>query len=243
MLLTLKESAIQAPILHYPNPKKCYIVHTDAADDTCGAQLSKEHDETKFPIPFLSHTFTDTQWKWSTTEQEAYIVYNAVTQWNYYLQGAEIIVCNNHKPLARLLNGKNANNKVNRWALELATYNIIFEWISVAHNKVANCLSCLVELPQDRPAIVNMLSAINLDGPAFNTRSKTAQHTSSEDTSSQSDTLTPGVNDIPSTTPKSLTMDYKLFSKCRRWTHSVNKSQNDCQMEKHLNMKLISSYM
>ena len=31
--LTLKESAIQAPILHYPNLKKCYIVYTDASDD------------------------------------------------------------------------------------------------------------------------------------------------------------------------------------------------------------------
>ena len=30
--LTLKESVIQAPILHYPNPKKHYIVYTDASD-------------------------------------------------------------------------------------------------------------------------------------------------------------------------------------------------------------------
>ena len=56
--LTLKESVIQAPILHYPNPKKCYIVYTDASDDACGAQLSQEHDGTEFPIAFLSHTFT-----------------------------------------------------------------------------------------------------------------------------------------------------------------------------------------
>ena len=40
--------------------------------------------------------------------------------------------CNDYTPLARFLNGKNANNKVNRWGLELATYNITFEWISVA---------------------------------------------------------------------------------------------------------------
>ena len=104
--LTLKESVIQAPILHYPNPKKCYIVYTDASDDACGAQLSQEHDGTEFPIAFLSHMFTDTQWKWSTTEQEAYGVYYTVMKWNYYLQGAEIIVCNDHKPLARFLNGK-----------------------------------------------------------------------------------------------------------------------------------------
>ena len=82
---TLKESVIQAPILHNPSPKKHYIVYKDASDDACGAQLSQEHDETEFPIAFLSHTFTDTQWKWSTREQEAYDVYYTVTKWNYYL--------------------------------------------------------------------------------------------------------------------------------------------------------------
>ena len=48
---------------------------------------------------------------------------------------------NDPKPLAKFLNGKNANNKVNRWSLELATYNITFEWITGAKNKVADCVS------------------------------------------------------------------------------------------------------
>ena len=125
--LTLKEAIIQAPILCYPDPNRKYIVYTDASDDACGAQLSQEHNGTEFPIAFLSHTFMETQRKWSTTEQEAYGVYYAVTKWNYYLQGADITVRNDHKPLAKFLNGKNANNKVNRWGLELATYNITFE--------------------------------------------------------------------------------------------------------------------
>ena len=126
---------------------KLYIVYIDTSDDACGAPLSQEHDGMEFQIAFLSHTFTDTQCKWSTTEQEAYGVYYAGTKWNYYLQGAEVIVCNDQKPLARFLNGKNTNNKVNRWGLELATYNITFELISGAWNKAADCLSWLVELP------------------------------------------------------------------------------------------------
>ena len=69
----------------------------------------------EFPIAFQSHTFTETQRKWSTIEQEAYGIYYAITKWNYYLQGANITVKNNHKPLAWFLNGKNPNNKVNRW--------------------------------------------------------------------------------------------------------------------------------
>ena len=173
--LTLKESVIQASILHYPNLKKCYIVYTDASDDACGTHLSQKHNRTEFPIALLSYTFTDTQWKWSTTEQEAYSVNYTVTKWNFYLEGAEIIIRNDHQPLARFLNGKNANNKVNRWALELTTYNITFEWISEACNKAADCLSHLVELPQDEPTTINMLSATHSDGLAFNTRSRMAQ--------------------------------------------------------------------
>ena len=97
--LHLKEAIVQAPILHYPNPDKRYFVYTNASDNTCRAQLSQEHDGMEFPITFLSHTFTETQWKWGTTEQEDYGIYYTITKWNYYLQGTDIIVRNDHKPL------------------------------------------------------------------------------------------------------------------------------------------------
>ena len=91
-------------------------------------------------------------------------------KWNYYLQGADIIVRNDHKPLVHFLNGKNTNNKVNRTSLELATYNISFEWISGARNKAADCLSRLVT---PTSTSINMLTASSNDGPAFHTRSCT----------------------------------------------------------------------
>ena len=167
-------------------------------------QLSKEHDGLEFPIAFLSHTFLETQRQWTTTEQAAYRIYYTITKWNYYLQGADIIVQNEHKPLKKFLNGKNVNNKVDRWGLELATYNITFKWISGAHNKAADCHSCLVELPQDKPALVNMLSATNPD--AFNTSSKTHQHLSSDtSTSCPHPDVTPAVTNAIDPTPKSLT--------------------------------------
>ena len=95
--LYLKDAIVQAPILHYPNPEKKYIVYTDASDYACGVQLSQEHNGTEFPVAFLSHMFTETQQKWSTTEQEAYAIYYAITKWNYYLQCTDIIVRNDHK--------------------------------------------------------------------------------------------------------------------------------------------------
>ena len=131
-LMMLKEAIIQAPILCYTDPARRYIVYMDASNNECGAQLSQEYDGAKFPIAFLSNTFTRSQRKWNTPEQEVCRVYYATTKGNYYLQGTDIIVCNDHKPLAKFLIEKNANNKVNRWGLELVTYNIMFEWISGA---------------------------------------------------------------------------------------------------------------
>ena len=106
--------------------KTLHCVHR-CLRNACGAQLSQIHNGTKFPVAFLSHTFTDTQRRWSTPEQEAYSIYFTIKKWNYYLQGADIIVRNDHKPLARFLNGKNENTKINRWGLELTSYNITFE--------------------------------------------------------------------------------------------------------------------
>ena len=138
--------------------------------------MHAEHNSCK-NIAFLLHIFTETQRKWSTTKQEAYGVYYAITKWNYYLQGTDITVKNDHKPLAKFLNGKNANNKVNRWSLEPATYNITFEWISGAKNKAADCLSWLVELPMTTPATINMLTVRHTPMDLFQTLEVTEKRT------------------------------------------------------------------
>ena len=201
--LHLKEAIVQACILHYPYLEERYIVYTDASDDACRAQLSQEHNGTEFPVAFLLHTFTEMQWKWSTTEQEAYDIYYAITKWNYYLQGADIIVRNDHKPLACFLNGKNTNDKVNRWSLELATYDISFKWISGARSQAADSFSRLVT---PTSTSVNILTASSTDGPAFHTRSHT-QNTSSTTSTLHPDT-TPQISQEPTTTPKPLIAEH-----------------------------------
>ena len=110
------------------------------------------------------------------------------------------------KPLNKFLNSKNANNKVITWGLELATYNITFEWMSGACSKATDCLSYLVELPQDKPVPINMLSVTNTDGPAFNTRIQTHQCLSPDMSTSHPD-ITPEVSEATGPIPKSLTAD------------------------------------
>ena len=76
--------------------------------------------------------------------------------------------------------------------------------MSAACSKATDCLSCLVELPQNKPTTVNMLSTTHSDGPAFNTRSRTAQQSSSKDFTPQTDAIAPDVTDTQNTIPKSL---------------------------------------
>ena len=112
---------------------------------------------------------------------------------------------NDHKPLTQFLNGKNANNKVNRWSLELTTYNITFEWISGAKNKAADCLLWLVEPTSPSPS-VHMLTASHTDRPAFNTRSCT-QTTSPNTTSTPHLNVSPRISKEMNPTPKLLAAD------------------------------------
>ena len=113
--------------------------------------------------------------------------------------------CNDHKPLQKFLSGKNAKKKVNRWSLELATYNITFEWISGAHNKAADCLSQLVYVKGTSTtptASINMLVTSMPDGPATCIHIKTQNPT---DTTSPTDApTTDKVN-----APPPLTEDWK----------------------------------
>ena len=134
---------------------------------------------------------------------------------------------------------KNANNKVNRWGMELSTYNITFEWISGACNRAADCLLCLVELPEDRRVLINVLSVTNTDGPAFNTRSQTHQCLSPDISTSWPDVM-PEVQQLQILHQNSLQrIDYKLSCRCRKLIPSANEYPNIYQTEKHLSMKLI----
>ena len=64
---------------------------------------------------------------------------------------------------------RKANNKVNRWSLEPTTYNLIFKWISGAHNRTGDYLSWVVDV-KDTPwiskTLINLVVTSTLDDPA-----------------------------------------------------------------------------
>ena len=213
-------------------------MYTDASDDACGVQLSQEHEVQNSLLPFFCILFRNPK-KMGHHRKEAYGVYYAITKWNCYLQEADIIVQNDHKPLNNFLNGKNANNKVNRWGLELSTYNIIFEWISGAPNKAADCLSFLAELPQDKPVSINMLSATDTDRPTSIPEVKIiSAYLLTLPLHSQISHQMFQKQEIQHQKPLQLT-GYKLSCRSRNLTLSAKEYPNTYQMEKHHSMQPI----
>ena len=188
----------------------------------------------EFLIAFLSHTFTERQRKRSTTKQEAYGVYYTITK---YLQGTDITVKNDHKPLVKFLNGKNANNKVNRWSLELSTYNITFKWISGAKNKAADCLSWMVEQLTTIPATVNMVTVTHTDRPA-STLEVAQKRTFLILPPPHTPMFHLAFLQMQLKHPNPLQQtDWKHYSKCRGLVHSADVFLNVYLMVKHHNTK------
>ena len=90
--------------------------------------MSREHSGKELPATFLSHI-------------SMYIHRQSLQMEHSQTRSLYYAIHNDQIPLQKLLNGKNANNKVNPWSLELATYNITLKWISGVQNKAVDCLS------------------------------------------------------------------------------------------------------
>ena len=111
-----------------------------------------------------------------------------------------------YKPLAKFLNGK-MPKKVNQWGLELATYNITFEWISGAKNKAADCLSKASGATSNHPQLQSMcLQLLNQMDPPSTQEVQTRQDSTSNNSTTQANT-TPDVSPDSTPTQKTLTED------------------------------------
>ena len=144
----LRTCLTKDPILKYPDPKKRYVIFTDASDQAAAGVLCQEHLDPEgkiieLPIAYLSAQFSDTQFKWSTVVKEGYAIYYCIKKWRPYLEDAEILLKSDAKSLEKFLDGKTNNLKLDRWSLELQGRRITCVHIPGTQNKAADCLSRL----------------------------------------------------------------------------------------------------
>jgi hypothetical protein len=87
----------------------------------------------------MSHSFSASERRWSTFEQEAFAVVKAITHWDSLLLGHPFVVETDHKNLCFLY--KSDNPKVVRWRTRLSEYSFEVHHIAGIDNPVADALS------------------------------------------------------------------------------------------------------
>lgn len=98
----IKKRMSSRPVLAHPDPKKQFIVETDASGVALGAVLSqKQEDGRLHPIAYLSKSFSPAERNYDTHDKELLAIVTALQEWRLYLEGAElrILVLTDHRNL------------------------------------------------------------------------------------------------------------------------------------------------
>ncbi|GFX91020.1 retrovirus-related Pol polyprotein from transposon 17.6 [Trichonephila clavipes] len=132
----VKVAITKAPALKLPDFKNPFDLFTDASSIGVGAVLNQEQR----PVVFASRTLSAAERNYTVTERECVAVVWALNKFRTYLGVLLIRVITDHAALTRLTHGKNLSNRLIRWALKLAEFNIELEHRPGTQNAVAHVL-------------------------------------------------------------------------------------------------------
>ena len=148
----LKDSLTSPPILAFPDPRKSYIITTDASQFGLGFVLSQIDDEGRErPIEFGGKSLNDCERRLAPTNLEALAVVTAVKKWHYYLYSKKVYIITDHQPLQYIFKQSNLSGRAARFAIFMQNYN--YEVIYKPGKKISNadCLSRTPSFIQSNP--------------------------------------------------------------------------------------------
>ncbi|GFW75684.1 retrovirus-related Pol polyprotein from transposon opus [Trichonephila clavipes] len=133
----VKAAITKAPALKLPDFKKPFELLTDSSSIGVGAALNQEQR----PVMFASRTLSNAERNYTLTKRECLTVVWALNKFRTYLGSLPIKVITDHAALIRLTHGKNLSSRMIRWVLNLAEFNIEWEYRPGTQNAVADFLS------------------------------------------------------------------------------------------------------
>ena len=122
----LKQELTKYPILRQADPKRPFILYTDASGVAIGAILAqKDDDGNEYVCSYASRLFKGAQEHYGITEKECLAVVWAVRYFRFYLYGTEFQIVMDHAALKWLMNIQDPTGRFARWALSLQAYKFI----------------------------------------------------------------------------------------------------------------------
>lgn len=138
----IKALFMETMILAHPDPRKPYVLTTDASDVAVGAVLSQRNDAGEEEVvTFISRTLKGAEVGYFTTEKELLAIVWALEKLSTYLRGAKILIRTDHQALTFIKTSRFTNARLRRWMLAIQDYDIEIEYITGKKNVVADVLS------------------------------------------------------------------------------------------------------
>ncbi len=190
----LRTALINPPVLAFPKPHLPYRLYTDSSDEACGALLSQIHDDgEEHPIHYISHKFSRSQARgWNTTMKETWALWWSLKKFDCYLRDAEIQCFTDHKPLEYCLKAEQTNKMIQRWAMDIQSFNIKISYLKGSSNVFADGLSRLPGAPDDPdpyfPEFKNNKEAIEMIGMIATNKIENPVDANQQDSDSDSST-------------------------------------------------------
>ncbi|UYV76620.1 K02A2.6-like [Cordylochernes scorpioides] len=164
----IKEIISSDQILIAYDPKLPIRLSCDSSSYRLGAVLSQiDVDGNERPIYFISRTLSQAEKKYSQIDKECLSIIWALKKFNNYLFGRKFELITDTKPLHHILNPKreissNMSARLQRWALNLSSYNFTIECRKTGDHGNADGLSRLPlkqyeEMEEDAVNTVHMI--------------------------------------------------------------------------------------
>ena len=138
-LAKVKEKVTSTPILTFYEPAKELTIQVDSSKDGIGAALFQDGK----PIEFASCTMTNTKGRYAQTEKECLAVVFGLERFDQYTYGREVMVQNDHKPLAAILQKPLSQlpKRLQPMILRIRRYDIKFQYLEGKKLVLADTLS------------------------------------------------------------------------------------------------------
>lgn len=139
-----KESLKRAATLSFPAENVPLALMTDASNSMAGAVLQQKIGNVWKPLSYFSKAFSPAQKKYSTFDRELLAIYMAIIHFRYLIEGRELIVYTDHKPLTFALSKVGTANETPKRANRLmfiSEFTSEIKHIEGSKNTVADALS------------------------------------------------------------------------------------------------------
>src|SRR6267154_268113 len=139
----LKELFTSYPVLHNPDPAKCYVLDTDASQYAVGATISQEHSDGNHPIAFFSKLLLPAERNYDIYDRELLAIIYAVKAFRYLLLGAQkkFLIRTNHQNLKYFKSPQKITSRQAQWQEFLQDYNFEITHFPGKSNTIADLLS------------------------------------------------------------------------------------------------------